>query len=113
LLDGSISERPATGLVRLRRNGYSYFINPGSVDGSRKPTPRFAEFLIFDSASRTVEFMAVPYDYDAVERSATDRGYRMTPTDVRVYRLRRLVRRVIPGLVKRSIRLLARARPSQ
>ena len=112
LHDGRISERPAAGRVTLRE-GSSYFINPGSIDGSRKPTPRFAEFVIFDSVERTVTFMAVPYDYEAVERSATERGYRMGPTDMRIYRARRLLRRVIPGLVKRSTRLLARARRGQ
>ena len=111
LRDGGISERPAAGRVTLR-DGSAYFINPGSIDGSRKPTPRFAEFVIFDSGRRTVEFMTVPYDYESVERSATDHGYRMTPADVRMYRVRRLLRRAIPGLVTRSARLLARARRS-
>ena len=108
LHDAGVSERPATGVVTLRGDGYSYFINPGSIDGSRKPTPRFAECAIFDSVKRTVEFMAVPYDYEAVERSATDHGYRMGPTDVRIYRVRRLLLRVRSGLATRSKRLFAR-----
>lgn len=108
LHNGGVSERPASGVVRLQGDGYSYFINPGSIDGSRKPAPRFAEFVIFDSTSRTVEFMAIPYDYESVERTATSGGYRMGPTDVRIYRVRRMMMRAASKLSRPFRRLLAR-----
>ena len=108
LHEGSVVERPATGRLTLRSAGYSYFINPGSVDGSRKPTPRFAEFVIFDASARTVEFMTVPYNYESVEQSAMRRGYRMGPSDVTVYRARRVYVRIRNGVARRIARIFPR-----
>jgi predicted phosphodiesterase len=70
-----------------------YFVNPGSVDASRKSGPRFAECAIFDSARWTVEFVRVRYDCAATEAKAAAYGYRITPLIDRLYSLqRRLVR---------------------
>lgn len=105
LRDGGVTERPADGVAALE-HGVSYFINPGSVDGSRKPSPRSAEFVILDTTARTVEFLSAPYDYDAVEESATRRHYRMGPRDVRYYRMRRLVFRFRDGVYRRINRVI-------
>ena len=47
-----------------------YFVNPGSVDASRKHVHKLAEYAIFDSSSLTLEFHRVPYDDAATERKA-------------------------------------------
>jgi len=98
---GLVNEQSATGRHTLAEADTTYFINPGSIDGSRKETPRVAEFVIFDASARRVEFLAVPYDYEAVERSARAAGYRMTPADERLYRLRRRVLNVKRGVTRR------------
>lgn len=104
--DGVVSERPTTGVQTLNDAATRYFINPGSIDASRRYAPRFAQFAIFDASARSVEFHALPYDYEAVERAAIARGYRMTRTDMRIYRLRRRVlnlkRRLLHG-VRRAV----------
>jgi len=38
-----------------------YFINPGSVDASRKRAHKLAEFAIFDSQALTLDFHRVAY----------------------------------------------------
>jgi predicted phosphodiesterase len=70
-----------------------YFVNPGSVDASRKGGPKFAQCALFDSARWTVEFLRVRYDCAATEAKAAAFGYRITPLIDRLYSLqRRLVR---------------------
>ena len=105
---GVAAERPATGRQVLNEPDTTYFINPGSIDGSRKEAPRFAEFVIFDASAPSVEFHQVAYDFEAVERAATAGGYRMTPADVRRYRIRRRVLNVRRGVVRRLGRLFGR-----
>lgn len=98
---GEVTERPARGTATLDRNDSVYFVNPGSVDASRKAEPRVAEYAIFDSTTRTLEFSAVTYDAALVERRAAAHGFRMTPTDERLYRLRRRFRRLGAGVTRR------------
>lgn len=87
--EDGVSEVPvAAGLVRLREDR-RYFVNPGSVDASRKRTAKLAELAIFDSDSRTVAFERVPYDADAAEAKAQAEGYRIERWRDRLYEVQR------------------------
>jgi predicted phosphodiesterase len=66
-----------------------HFINPGSIDASRKRDHKLAECALFDSERWSVEFLRLPYDCAAVEAKAATFGYRITPAMDRLYRLRR------------------------
>jgi len=68
---------------------WTYFVNPGSVDASRKRGRRLAECALFDSTRRTVEFLRVAYDCAATEAKAALFGYRISPLTERLYALRR------------------------
>ena len=72
----------------LEGNGV-YFINPGSVDASRKSGRKLAECALFDSLQRTVRFLRVPYDSAATEAKAAVFGYRINPLADQLYTLRR------------------------
>jgi len=70
-----------------------YFINPGSVDASRKSRHKLAECAVFDSSFGSVEFLRVRYDAAATEAKACAFGYRINPLTDRLYSTkRRLVR---------------------
>jgi predicted phosphodiesterase len=94
----SVSEVPTHGEVLLRKEN-TYFINPGSVDASRKNRHKFAECALFDSAFGTVEFLRVRYDAAATEAKAAAFGYRISPLADRLYNLKR-----------RSVSLMRRGR---
>jgi diadenosine tetraphosphatase ApaH/serine/threonine PP2A family protein phosphatase len=66
-----------------------YFINPGSVDASRKRDHKLAEYAIFDSDARSVEFGRVPYDEKATEEKAAADGYRIDRWRDRLYDVQR------------------------
>jgi len=88
-VDGdSVVEGRASDLVFLERTK-TYFINPGSVDASRKRDHKLAECALFDSGDWSLEFLAAPYDCAAVEAKAATFGYRITPGIERLYKLRR------------------------
>ncbi len=70
-----------------------HFINPGSVDASRKPLKQ-AEFALLDLEARVVHFHRLPYDHGLVERAARARGYRMEPWREAAARGVRWVRRL-------------------
>jgi predicted phosphodiesterase len=72
----SVREIPAAGVVALREDR-EYFINPGSVDASRKRTHKLAEYAIFDSDVLTVEFFRSAYDDFAAESRAAAGGFRI------------------------------------
>src|SRR6266567_2755129 len=91
--DGSIRDLLANGIVKLHPHR-EYFVNPGSLDASRKHAPKFAEFALFDSGPMTVEFVRVPYDDVRTEAKAAAAGYRIGRWRDRVY----TVQRKIPGL---------------
>lgn len=74
--DGKVRELPLNGIMKLRRER-EYFVNPGSVDASRKHAHKLAEFALFDSDALTVEFFRVPYDDALTEAKAAAGGYRM------------------------------------
>ena len=86
-----------------------YFVNPGSVDASRKHGPRLAECALYDSSRRTVEFLRLPYDSAAAETKAAVLGYRIDPLTDRLYTLKR---RII-GRVSRARTALQRPHGSQ
>jgi predicted phosphodiesterase len=84
----AVTEVPTDGQVLLRKEN-TYFINPGSVDASRKNRHKFAECALFDSAFGSLEFLRVRYDAAATEAKAAAFGYRINPLTERLYRLRR------------------------
>jgi predicted phosphodiesterase len=85
-----VREIAASGRVALDP-GLLYFINPGSVDASRKSRHKLAECAVLDSAAWTVEFLRVPYDAAAAEVKAAVYGYRIGPWSERWYALRRRI----------------------
>jgi len=78
----------ATRPVALRPDRL-YFVNPGSVDASRKRTRKTAEFALFDSEALTVDFRSVPYDDRATEDKARAGGYRIDKWRDKLYDLQR------------------------
>jgi predicted phosphodiesterase len=66
-----------------------YFINPGSVDASRKRESKLAECAVFDSGKLTVQFHRVAYDEAATEEKAEANGYRMDAWRERLYDIQR------------------------
>ena len=71
------------------REDREYFINPGSVDASRKHAHKLAEFAIFDSAALTVRFHRAPYDDETTESKAAAEGYRIHRWRDRLYDVQR------------------------
>jgi predicted phosphodiesterase len=67
----------------------TYFVNPGSVDASRKRGPRLAECALFDPWDWRIEFLRVPYDSAASEAKAAVFGYRINALTDQLYTLRR------------------------
>ena len=88
-----VREVPAHGVVQLDRSALS-FVNPGSVDASRKRGDKFAECAIVDTSAWTVEFVRVPYDAAATEAKAAAFGYRISPLTERLYSLQRRLARL-------------------
>lgn len=74
--------------LRLRPDR-EYFVNPGSVDASRKRASKLAELAFFDSAALTVEFHHVGYDDGATETKAEAHGYRIDRWRDRLYDVQR------------------------
>jgi predicted phosphodiesterase len=87
-----VRELPAQGKLSLDR-GLLYFINPGSVDASRKRRYKAAECALFDTLDWSVEFVRTRYDSATSEAKAAAFGYRMSPLADRLYSLRRRVLR--------------------
>ena len=71
--------------------GCVYFVNPGSVDASRKRTHKLAELAIFDEAARTLRFERVPYDEAATESKAWRGGFRIERWRDRLYDYQRRI----------------------
>jgi predicted phosphodiesterase len=66
-----------------------YFVNPGSVDASRKRAHKLAEYAVFDDAALTVEFGRTPYDHAATEARAAANGFRIDHWRDRLYDVQR------------------------
>ena len=76
----------------LNRN-LLYFINPGSVDASRKRSHKLAQCAVLDTLDWNVEFVRLRYDSAATEAKAAVFGYRIGRWTDRFYSLeRRLLR---------------------
>ena len=75
-------------IVRLSPDA-EYFINPGSVDASRKRAHKRAELAIFDSGAQTVQFDSTPYDDAATEAHAQAEGFRIDRWRDRLYDVQR------------------------
>jgi predicted phosphodiesterase len=79
------------------------FVNPGSVDASRKHGEKRCEFAVFDGEALTMAFHRVAYDDGAAEARASDEGYRILPWRDRVYEIgRRIGFNALPGPRGRS-----------
>jgi hypothetical protein len=68
-----------------------YFVNPGSVDASRKRATKLAECALFDSDTLTLQFEAVTYDDAATEDKAEKAGYRIDRWRDRLYDVQRRI----------------------
>lgn len=93
LQEAAVQERHA-----LERDAL-YFVNPGSVDASRKRGEKLAECAVFDPQAWTLELLRVPYDAAATEAKSAASGYRLTPwaqgMHALVGRMHALARRVL------------------
>jgi predicted phosphodiesterase len=78
-----------------------YFINPGSVDASRKRAHKQAECARFDPDSWSIEFLSVAYDASTSEAKAAAGGYRIDPLTDRLYELHR---RIFGSSLRRALR---------
>jgi predicted phosphodiesterase len=86
----AVRELAPEGTLRLRADRL-YFINPGSVDASRKREHKFAECAVLssDSTAQAITFHRIGYDEAATERKAAGAGYRIGAWTERLYTLRR------------------------
>ncbi len=69
----------------------TYFVNPGSVDASRKRAHKLAELAVFDSDALTLDFHRVAYDDEATEIRAEAGGYRIDRWRDRLYDVQRRI----------------------
>ena len=83
-----VTELDTSGAVTLRPDR-TYFVNPGSVDASRKRTAKLAECALFDSDTLTLQFETVAYDDVATEHKAAKAGYRIDQWRDRLYDVQR------------------------
>ena len=86
----AVRDLPVEAPVALRPDRV-YFINPGSVDASRKRAHKLAELAVFDSSRGTVSFERVPYDEAATEAKAWRGGFRIQRWRDRVYDYQRRI----------------------
>lgn len=80
-------------ILLKKEQGLLYFVNPGSVDASRKRGAKRAECAILDTDAWSIEFLRAPYDAAATEAKAAVFGYRIDAWTERLYRLRRRLSR--------------------
>ena len=67
----------------------NYFVNPGSVDASRKREHKLAEVAVFDSDRMALRFFKLPYADRVTEARALEGGYRIEAWRDRLYDWRR------------------------
>jgi predicted phosphodiesterase len=85
--DGTVRDVPPSIVdLSIRRE---YFVNPGSVDASRKREHKFAEYMVFDSEALTLDFARVAYDEASTESRAAAAGYRIDAWRDRLYDVQR------------------------
>jgi predicted phosphodiesterase len=93
-VDGDrVEELPPRQRFALDRES-CHFVNPGSVDASRKRAQKLAECAILDTGAWTLELLRLPYDAAATEAKAAVFGYRIPAWVERVYALRRKLSRI-------------------
>lgn len=68
------------GRFPIRGDGWKTLVNPGSVGQSRDGNP-LTRFALFDTDSREVEIIAVPYDIDSARRSIVEAGLPLKLSD--------------------------------
>ena len=95
-VDGSEVRELAGDRILLNRN-LLYFINPGSVDASRKSSHKAAECAILDTLDWSVEFLRLRYDSASSEAKAAVFGYRIGRWTDRFYSFRRRILRRRPS----------------
>ena len=78
------------GTVTLRGDR-EYFVNPGSIDASRKKAHKLAEFAVFDSDALAVRFHRAAYDDATTEEKAEAGGYRIDRWRDRLYDVQRRI----------------------
>jgi predicted phosphodiesterase len=83
-----VREVPVAPSVPLLRDRL-YFVNPGSIDASRKREHKLAEFAVLDTEAWRVEFCRARYDCAATEAKAAALGYRIPPLVDGLYSLQR------------------------
>jgi len=91
--EGGVRELPLAPSMPLARDRV-YFINPGSVDASRKRGQKLAELAVLDTDAWRVEFWRQPYDCASTEAKAAVFGYRLNPWLDRFYTLQRRLLRI-------------------
>jgi predicted phosphodiesterase len=89
-IDGERACELDPGTVELRGDR-EYFVNPGSIDASRKKAHKLAEFAVFDSDALSVRFHTSPYDDAATEEKAEAGGYRIDRWRDRLYDVQRRI----------------------
>jgi predicted phosphodiesterase len=91
--DGAVTEPFKTDITIGREiqlePGYEYFINPGSVDASRKRDHKLAELAVFDIDAMKIRFLRTPYADAVTEARAREGGYRIERWRDRVYDMQR------------------------
>ena len=91
-VDGDAVRQIATDVPAVRlRTDRLYFVNPGSVDASRKRAGKLAELAIFDDERFELAFHRLPYDDSATEAKAAAHGYRIDRWRDRLYDWQRRV----------------------
>jgi diadenosine tetraphosphatase ApaH/serine/threonine PP2A family protein phosphatase len=91
-IDGKAVHERASGCEDAQLDpAREYFVNPGSVDASRKHVHKLAEYATFDSATLALEFHRVAYDDDTTERKASEAGYRIDRWRDRLYDVQRRI----------------------
>jgi len=90
-VEGEVVTEVTAPVVKLRKDRI-IFINPGSIDASRKSRHKLAEFAILDG--ETVEFLRARYDAGVTECKAAALGYRIPPLVDSAYSLRKRLSRL-------------------
>ena len=90
-IDGERVSEIDDGYAARLHAGREYFVNPGSVDASRKRAHKLAEFAVFDSLALTVDFHRVAYDDQTTEIKSEENGYRIDRWRDRLYDVQRRI----------------------
>ncbi len=88
-VDGDEVQEIAPGDGVALRADRLHFVNPGSVDASRKRAHKEAQFALYDGARSQLAFFRVPYDEALTESKAAHAGYRLDRLSDAIYSVRR------------------------